>query len=82
MDIFAYVMAGLFVLMWVVLLIKFISVVSAGKQKTDKLVKQDDVDFVTNEWFRKTAGRQPCRPDIGRGSEASAKAVTTRRTYQ
>jgi len=41
MDIFAYVMAGLFVLMWVVLLIKFISVVSAGKQKTDKEDRQD-----------------------------------------
>jgi hypothetical protein len=34
-------MAGLFVLMWVVLLIKFIRVVSAGKQKTDQEDHQD-----------------------------------------
>jgi hypothetical protein len=41
MDIFAYVMAGLFVLMWLVLLVKFISVVSAGKQKTDDEDRHD-----------------------------------------
>jgi hypothetical protein len=41
MEIFAYVMAGLFVVIWVVLLTKLISVVSAGKQKADK---QDDQD--------------------------------------
>ena len=41
MEIFAYVMAALFVLVWVVLLIKFIGVVSAGKQKTDQEDHQD-----------------------------------------
>ena len=36
MNTFAYIMAGLFVLAWIVLLVKLIAVVSSGRKKSDK----------------------------------------------
>ena len=44
MELIAYVMMGAFVLIWVVLLVKFLRVVSAGKQdsKTDQVDEEHD----------------------------------------
>jgi hypothetical protein len=41
MSVFAYVMAALFILVWIVLLFKFIRVVSGGKKKIDEEDGQD-----------------------------------------
>jgi hypothetical protein len=41
MTFFAYAMLGLLVLIWVILLVKLISIVSRGKQAKDKEGGQD-----------------------------------------
>ena len=41
MSTFAYIMAGLFVLIWVVLLIKLIGVVSSGKRQAEEERDED-----------------------------------------
>ena len=44
MEVFAYIMMGAFVLIWLVLLVKFLRVVAAGKRDGNASREEDEQD--------------------------------------